>query len=112
VACFFQTFFKLLIGHALADFALQSDVMAKFKNRHNKATPPVNQKYVPCWPYWLLAHGLIHAGMVVLITNNYWFALGELFSHCLIDFLKCEGTTNPHVDQALHVLFKLVWAVK
>lgn len=103
--------FKLLIGHALADFALQGDAMAKGKNRHNKITPPALQKYFPCWFYWLTAHALIHAGAVWAITGSSTFAVIELVAHWIIDFVKCEGKTNPHEDQALHFLFKVGYSV-
>lgn len=108
---FLQTFLKLLMGHALADFALQSDAMAKGKNRHNKTTPPAGQKYVPCWLYWLIAHALIHGGVVWLITNSPFFGIIETLLHFCIDGLKCEGFTNPHEDQAFHVALKLIYSV-
>lgn len=108
---FLQMFLKLLMGHALADFALQPDTMAKGKNRHNQTTPPPGQKYVPCWPYWLAAHALIHGGVVWLITNSPVFACFETLFHFLADGLKCEGVTNPHEDQALHVTTKVIYSV-
>lgn len=102
--------FLLLCGHALADTALQTEIMAKLKNRHNKADyVPKGQKYVPCWPYWLSAHALIHGGIVYLITANLWFGLIETAAHWIIDFLKCENKTNPHQDQLLHFLCKLIY---
>jgi hypothetical protein len=102
---------KLIMGHALADFALQSDAMAKGKNRHNKTTPPPGQKYVPCWPYWLIAHALIHGGVVWLITNSPMFGCLETLFHFCIDGLKCEGVFNPHHDQFLHVVIKFIYSV-
>lgn len=105
---FIQSFFLLLIGHAIADFALQTDIMAKLKNRHNKPDfIPNGQKYVPCWGYWLSAHGLIHAGMVYVVTQNIWLAIIEFIAHCIIDFIKCENKINPHIDQLLHILTKI-----
>jgi hypothetical protein len=104
------TLFKLLIGHALADFALQSEIMAKGKNRHNKIDKiPPGQKYVPCWPYWLSAHALIHGGVVFLATGNVHWGVAETILHFVIDFLKCEGCTNPNTDQALHAITKLFY---
>jgi hypothetical protein len=103
-----ELFIKLLMGHALADFALQTDIMAKLKNRHKKPDfIPEGQKYIPCWPYWLSAHGLIHGGAVCLITGNVYLGITETILHCWIDFMKCENWTNPNQDQTLHVLCKI-----
>ena len=102
-----ELFFILLCGHAIADFALQSDVMAKGKNRHTIVVPPKGQKFIPCWPYWLTAHALIHGLSVTLIlpTINAWkYGVAVAILHWIIDFIKCENWTNPHIDQALHVL--------
>lgn len=103
-----ELIFYLLCGHALADFALQSDVMAKGKNRHNIPIIPKGQKLVPCWFYWLIAHSLIHGLCVVWLTSPY--TLGFMYgvfatvAHFVIDFAKCENWTNPHTDQILHML--------
>lgn len=106
----FELFFKLMIGHALCDFSLQTDSMAKGKNRNRKPHyTPEGQKYVPCWYYWLTSHALIHAGAVWLITGVVWFAVAELVLHWLIDFAKCENWTNPHQDQFLHTLCKVIY---
>lgn len=99
----------LLCGHALADFALQSDAMAKGKNRHNKNPAPKGQKYTPCWPYWLIAHSLIHGGIVYLITGNLFLGIIETVLHSVIDFMKCENVFTPHTDQALHLLCKVMY---
>ena len=100
--------FKLLVAHALADFALQSDAMAKGKNRHNKPDfVPVGQKLVPCWPYWLSAHALISGGLVYIVTNSLTLGLFETVAHWFIDFAKCENWTNPNIDQALHLACRL-----
>jgi len=107
---FLELFFKLYIAHALADFALQTDAMAKGKNRHNKPDYiPAGQKFVPCWHYWLTAHALIHAGGVWWATGIMWLGLVELVMHWLIDFLKCEGLTNPNQDQFLHFVCRLAY---
>jgi hypothetical protein len=97
--------FKLLIGHALADFVLQNDAMAQRKNRH--AVP----KHVVPWDYWMTAHCLIHAGAVWVITGSVMWATVEFFGHMTADILKCENVTNIHSDQAIHVGMKLLYAV-
>ena len=103
-------FFKLIIGHALADFSLQSDAMAKGKNRHNKPDfIPTGQKLMPCWMYWLSAHALINAGTVWFATGFWYLGLGEFIVHWITDFLKCDNYTNPNIDQAIHFISKLLW---
>lgn len=96
------TFFYLLAGHALADYSLQTDFIAKGKNRHTSFPG------MP-WLYVMLAHCLIHAGIVLLLTNNIWCGLFELVAHFVLDCLKCEGKTNIHHDQIGHVLCKLAY---
>ena len=106
-----EMIFMLLAGHALADFSLQSDAMAKGKNRHNKTTPPPNAKYTPCWPYWLTAHALIHGMVVAVITGIWWLGLVETVWHWIIDFMKCDSLIGVHFDQFMHVIVLLaIWA--
>lgn len=104
-------FFKLLIGHALADYPLQGDAMAKGKNRHNPpyGIPP-GQKPVAVWTHYLTAHALIHGGFVWAITGSPALGLVECVLHWIIDFAKCENWTNPHQDQFLHIACKAVYA--
>ena len=104
--------FFLLSGHALADFTLQTDTMAKGKNRNRKVDMsliPPGQKYVPCWPYWLTAHALIHGGIVAIVTGNVYLGIAEAVAHWIIDFGKCENWYGIHVDQGLHMLCKIFW---
>ena len=105
-------FFELLVGHAVADFALQSDWMAKNKNRNNPSDyVPSGQKWTPTWFYVLSAHALIHGGAVYLITGNLVFGLMETILHWMVDFIKCENKINPHEDQFFHIGWKLVYAL-
>jgi len=105
--------FFLIAGHALMDFALQSDAMAVCKCR--RTDNPI-QKSVP-WFYWLTAHALLHGaavGVVLHWTTNNWdlalgFALAETIVHWFIDWGKCERLYNIHVDQGLHVGCKVLW---
>jgi len=103
---FLETLFLLLMGHALADFALQSDVMAKGKNRHYDPA-----LYEVSWLYWMTAHSLVHGLCVAVITRNIWLGLGETVFHWYLDFLKCEKITGIHSDQLYHVLCKVMWVV-
>jgi hypothetical protein len=106
-----ETFILLLMGHALADFALQSDAMAKGKNRHHKTTPPPGAVYQATWFYWLPAHALIHGGVVYIITGSIWLGVAETMVHGLVDFAKCENWTGIHRDQTAHILSKVAWAL-
>lgn len=102
----------MLCGHALMDFPLQSDFIAKGK------CPKASPQFVP-WYYVMASHALVHG---LAVTAAISLALGRLAPgavlagifesalHFAIDVLKCENCTNIHVDQALHVLCKLVWA--
>jgi len=107
-----ELFFKLLVAHALADFSLQTDAMAKGKNRNKKPDyVPVGQKFVSCWPYWLSAHALISGGAVYLVTNNLLLGIFETIAHWIIDFAKCENWTNPDQDQALHIICRIGYVI-
>lgn len=104
--------FWLIVGHMMADMALQSDTMSKGKNRHRKSDYiPEGQKYVACWPYFLCSHAMIHGGAVALVTGSVLLGTLEAMTHWVIDFFKCDNVYNPHVDQALHGLCKIVWIV-
>ena len=104
-------FWWLICSHAICDFALQSDSMARGKNRHNRTQPPPNAIYQPTWMYWLGAHSLIHGAGVALATGVWWLGLCEVIAHGTIDFLKCDNRYGIHTDQALHLTSKLVWLV-
>jgi Protein of unknown function (DUF3307) len=108
----FSLLFALLIGHALADYPLQGEAIAKGKNRHNPpfGIPP-GQKPVAVWWHYLTAHALIHAGFVWAITGIVWLGVAEFVLHWIIDFAKCENWTNPNGDQALHVICKIIYSV-
>ena len=97
-------FFKLLIGHFIADYPLQGEFLAKAKN-HKLPLPGV--------PFYqaLLAHASIHAGMVWAITGSGLLAVGELLLHSLIDYLKCAGRASFNQDQVAHAICKLVYAI-
>ena len=103
-------FFTLLIGHAVADFVLQPGPMAQGKNRHIDLRPEFGPQFPP-WYYWLSAHALTHAGLVLLITGSVLYAVLETISHALIDFGKCERKYNFHVDQLLHMLVKVGYCI-
>lgn len=95
-------FAALIAGHALCDYPLQGDFLAKGKNR----TAPI-----PGMPWWQLlgAHAAIHGGAVGLITGIWWIGLLEFAAHFVIDDLKCRSRLSFNQDQALHVLCKAAW---
>ncbi len=101
--------FALLIGHALADYPLQGDFLAIHKNRHVKL-PRQSRDFPPTlWVHCLLAHSLIHAGFVWVISGQVIFALAETVLHFIIDYVKCERITSYHTDQLLHVGCKVLY---
>lgn len=97
-----ETFLFLLAGHALADYPLQGDFLAKAKNR---AAP------IPGVPFYqaLGAHALIHGGFVALITGIWWLGVLEVVAHAVIDDAKCTGKIGFNADQLAHLLCKVVW---
>ena len=97
-----ETLLLLLVGHALADYPLQGDFLAKAKNRAN----PIPG--IP-WYHGLIPHAAIHGGFVGVITGNVWLGLVEFAVHCLIDDAKCMGRISYNTDQALHVGCKALW---
>ena len=94
----------LFAGHALCDYPLQGDFLAKGKN-HKAPIPGI--------PWWqcLFAHSLMHSAMVYLLTQSMWFALAELCIHTATDYAKCDGRITFNQDQAVHYACKLLWAV-
>lgn len=100
---FFGLLFLLLVGHALADYPLQGDFLARAKN-HTAPIPGVP------WYQALAAHSLIHGGFVYVITGSLWLGLFEVGLHACFDYGKCDGALSFNQDQALHALFKVYWA--
>lgn len=96
----FALFFLLLFGHALADFALQSEQMRK--DKHRKENP---------FDWWIVlgAHSFIHGGVVAIFLGSPLLGFFESCAHFCIDFGKCEGWYGFRTDQALHVFCKLLW---
>lgn len=95
---------QLFAAHALCDFPLQGDFLAKGKN-HRSGIPGI--PWFPC----LFAHALIHAGAVYLVTRSEICAAGEMGFHMIIDFAKCEGDLSFNQDQCLHYALKVLWTV-
>lgn len=96
--------FWLVVGHALADYPLQGDFLARAKNRSAS---------IPGFPWWqaLTAHAVIHGGVVAYITGFIWLGVAEIVAHWIIDDLKCRGKIGLNTDQALHIICKALWAL-
>lgn len=92
----------LFAAHALCDYPLQGDFLARGKN-HKAPLPGVP------WYQCLAAHALIHSGAVLLITGSLWLALAELVIHTATDYAKCDGRINFNQDQAIHYGCKVAW---
>lgn len=99
-----ELLFAMLIGHAVADYPLQGDFLARGKNHRNPITGIA-------WWIILPAHALIHGGAVWAITGSSLLGLLETVAHCLIDWLKCDERTSFITDQVLHVICKVMWVV-
>lgn len=95
-------FLALVAAHALCDYPLQGDFLAKAKNR----TAPI-----PGVPWWqaMGAHCAIHGGAVALITGYWWLGVAEASVHFNVDNAKCRGFLTFNQDQALHVAYKVLW---
>lgn len=99
-----EVLFLMLVGHAVADYALQNDFMAAAKNH----TTELGKTY---WRWVLPSHGLIHAGFVYVITGSLLLGIAEFVIHTLTDYLKCDGRIGFNADQFIHVGCKVVWAI-
>jgi len=99
-----ETFALLIFAHALADYPLQGDFLARGKNR----TAPIHE--IP-WQHPMAAHSIIHGGFVGAITGSLLLGIAEAVAHAMIDDAKCRGRFGYHADQALHVACKIAWVV-
>lgn len=99
-------FFAMLIGHAVADFGLQSDFIARNKVRSAAHDGPPG-----LWFHVLFAHSLIHAGAVWVITGSPALAAAELALHALIDHVRGRETLSFNADQSLHILCKAAYTI-
>lgn len=97
-----ETALLLLAAHALCDFPLQGEYLAKGKDGTNPANAEV-------WPLCMSAHALIHAGAVQLVTGRIELAMAELVMHWTIDCVKCEKRIGFVTDQVLHIACKLAY---
>jgi Protein of unknown function (DUF3307) len=99
-----EIFAWLLIGHAIADFALQTGWMAGAKQPGGKFEGEV------IWPAVLACHAGIHAGAVKLATGSWLLAGLEFAAHAAIDYTRGRGGLSFNADQAAHVGCKVLWS--
>lgn len=97
-------FAAFVVGHALADFPLQSEYLARQKQRRTSDGQAE-------WLVALTAHCVIHAGAVWLISGSLAYGLIELFLHALIDLAKGERKIGLATDQLLHLGCKLGYVI-
>lgn len=102
-----EMLFWLLVSHAVVDFPLQGDFLARGKN-HRAPLPGVP------WIVCLVAHAHICGGAVALVTGSWQLGVAEAVVHAITDFAKNEGwlgigETGFVADQLIHVACKLVW---
>jgi hypothetical protein len=102
---FLEVLALLIFAHALADYPLQATWIATTKSHKN----PHPSGYP--WYHSLTAHSIIHGGFVGIITGMLWLGVLEVIAHWLIDFTKSEERISVDVDQALHVVCKVIWAM-
>lgn len=91
--------FAFTIGHAVADYPLQGDYLAREKVRSQAAG-------LASWVMALSAHALVHAGAVWLISGSMGMAAAELSLHWLIDLAKGERRIGLVTDQLMHLACK------
>lgn len=97
-----EMFGLMLVGHAIADYPLQGDFIAKAKNRRSPLPG------VP-WYQALGAHSIIHGGFVGIITGSLPLGITETFAHAISDDSKCNGKIGFNGDQFIHIATKFVW---
>ena len=97
-------FAAFVVMHALADFPLQGDYLARQKSRRLADSRSD-------WLTALTAHCVIHAGGVWLVSGSLAFAAVELGLHGLIDLGRSEDKFGIVADQFLHLICKLAYTL-
>lgn len=101
-----EVLWRLVIAHAVTDYALQSLFMAE-----HKAPGSARVEGEAVWPWILAAHALINAGGVLLVTGSPALSALEAVLHFLIDYGKGRRAYGFHADQSLHLASKLLLAL-
>lgn len=95
--------FLMMCGHAVADYALQSDFIAQAKNHKTELGKIF-------WVHVLPAHALVHGLAVYMATGIVWLGMAESLIHAATDYAKSDGRISLNLDQAIHYGCKLAWA--
>ena len=95
-------FLNLVFAHFVCDFALQNDKMAVEKCPGRDVTLP--------WYWWLTSHSATHGLAVSLVTGIPYLGILESILHFLLDYSKCRFGISLFIDQASHILRKMLWA--
>lgn len=98
------TLYWLIVGHFVGDYPLQGDFLARAKN-HKAPLPGAP------WYQCLAAHAIIQGGVVAFVTGSVTLGICETVIHTGIDYAKSDGEIGFNVDQALHILCKVLWAL-
>lgn len=100
----FALFFAFAIAHALADYPLQGDYLARMKCRDQASN---------FWEWFcaLTAHSLVQAGGVWIVSGSVVLGFSELLLHWLIDLGKGEGKFGYATDQFLHLACKVAYVI-
>ncbi|HEY8572771.1 DUF3307 domain-containing protein [Phenylobacterium sp.] len=110
-----QLAFWLVASHAVCDFALQPDAMARGKSRRHGVILAGDQRHEPGWLMWLSAHSMVHAagvaGALAIVgrADLWWLGLAEAGLHGAIDHLKSDRRITMITDQVLHLACKALW---
>jgi len=97
-------FAAFVVVHVLADFPLQGNYLARQKTRGSSSSRSE-------WIVALLAHCIIQAGGVWLVSGSLVFGGIELVLHTFIDLVKGERKFGIISDQLLHLSCKLGYAL-
>lgn len=104
----FNFLFWLLVMHAVADYPLQGDWLAKAKNPWGKEWPVPGEEI---WLGAMASHCLIHAAGVYWVTQTFVLAAAEFVMHFIIDLMRCFRALSYNEDQALHIACKVAWTI-
>lgn len=86
----------LVAAHALCDFPLQGDFLAKAKAGDTAMHSGLA----------LFMHSAIHAAAVRIVTGSIALAGAELVAHWAIDEAKVRGRISFNADQGMHLFCK------
>ena len=108
----FTLLFALFIGHALADYGLQTAFISRAKARKADLQDFFGQRPPRgVWLQVLTAHCFLHAGAVWFITGSVFYGAVEFLLHWVIDYLKGRNLIGFHLDQLLHYGCKVFYVV-